>query len=549
MRGESSYVEHELGDPGRQRNFYQFHFCPIRDQQGRIVGAAHIARDITDRQRAETAVQHERQRLHDVLEILPVYVALLAPDYHVPFANRFFRERFGDSGGKRCFEHLFGRTEPCEICETYTVLRTNAPHRWEWLGPDGRNYDVFDFPFTDAGGSPLIMEMGIDVTERKRAEAAFREANETLERRVAERTAALEENETRLRRAHELLEAVTKGTKVVIAAQDANLRYTFFNEAYRQEMRRLTGKEIHIGDSMAEVFAEMPEQQALAMTQWSRVLQDESVSPRVEFRDSAGHLSVYSVHHTPLRDAQGNVVGAGEVALDVTEQVRSEQALRESQADLNRAQAVGQIGSWRLDVRRNELVWSDENHRIFDIPAGTLLTYETFLAMVHPEDREYVDRNWNAALSGAAYDIEHRIVVGDRIKWVCEKAELEFDGQGNLSGGFGTTQDITAKKQADEALAAAKTAAEAANVAKSKFLATMSHELRTPMNAILGMTDLALGEQLPPTVRDYLQTAKESADLLLELLNEILDFSRIEAGGLRAASRSPSVLRTRLSKS
>ncbi len=73
-------------------------------------------------------------------------------------------------------------------------------------------------------------------------------------------------------------------------------------------------------------------------------------------------------------------------------------------------------------------------------------------------------------------------------------------------------------------------AAEAANVAKSQFLASMSHELRTPMNAILGMTDLALGEPLPATARDYLQTARESADLLLELLNEILDFSRIEAG-------------------
>jgi len=72
--------------------------------------------------------------------------------------------------------------------------------------------------------------------------------------------------------------------------------------------------------------------------------------------------------------------------------------------------------------------------------------------------------------------------------------------------------------------------AEAASLAKSQFLANMSHELRTPLNAILGMTDLALGEQIAPLVRDYLQTARQSADTLLELLNEILDLSRIEAG-------------------
>jgi len=151
-------------------------------------------------QRANESVNAERQRFYYVLEMLPAYVVLLTPDYHVPFANRFFRERFGESGGKRCYEYLFGRMEPCEICETYTVMKTNAPHHWEWTGPDGCNYDIYDFPFTDADGSQLIMEVGIDITKGKQAEKTLREINETLEQRVAERTAELRESEERVRR-------------------------------------------------------------------------------------------------------------------------------------------------------------------------------------------------------------------------------------------------------------------------------------------------------------------------------------------------------------
>ena len=80
------------------------------------------------------------------------------------------------------------------------------------------------------------------------------------------------------------------------------------------------------------------------------------------------------------------------------------------------------------------------------------MTYETFLAAVHPEDREFVNRKWQAALKGEPFDIEHRIVVDDTIKWVRELAELEFDSQGHLLGAFGTIQDITARKKAEEAL-------------------------------------------------------------------------------------------------
>ncbi|HWQ48614.1 MAG TPA: PAS domain S-box protein [Methanosarcina sp.] len=126
--------------------------------------------------------------------------------------------------------------------------------------------------------------------------------------------------------------------------------------------------------------------------------------------------------------------------------------LEKNKEDLNRAQAMGNIGSWRLDVSKNELTWSDENHRIFGIPKGTPLTYETFLSIVYPDDREYVDRKWKMGLKGEAYDIKHRIVVDDKIKWVREKAYLEFDKDKMVIGGFGTTQDITERRQAEHQL-------------------------------------------------------------------------------------------------
>ena len=135
-----------------------------------------LKEEIEERKRVEETVRAERQRLYEVLETLPVYVCLLDADYYMPFANRYFRETFGGPHGHRCHEFLFNRKEPCEICETYTVLKTGAPHHWYWTGPNERDYDIYDFPFIDADGSMLILEMGIDVTERKLAEDALRES-------------------------------------------------------------------------------------------------------------------------------------------------------------------------------------------------------------------------------------------------------------------------------------------------------------------------------------------------------------------------------------
>ena len=154
--------------------------------------------EIKERIKAEELVESERQRNNGLLELIPAYIILLTPDYHVSYSNRFFRERFGVSNGRRCFEFLFNRSEPCEICDTYKVLADNIPHMWEWTGPDGRIYSIHDFPHADSDGSPLIMEMGIDVTSLKNAEANLVTLNSELEKRVEERTAQLLKTNERL---------------------------------------------------------------------------------------------------------------------------------------------------------------------------------------------------------------------------------------------------------------------------------------------------------------------------------------------------------------
>ncbi len=128
-----------------------------------------------------------------------------------------------------------------------------------------------------------------------------------------------------------------------------------------------------------------------------------------------------------------------------------EQALRVTRRDFDHAQELSHTGSWRLDLASNQLLWSDESYRIFGIPRNTPLTYDLFLAAVHPEDRDFVDGRWRAALRGAPYDIEHRIIVGGAVKWVRERAELKLDGEGRLVGAVGAVQDISERKLAEEA--------------------------------------------------------------------------------------------------
>jgi len=140
-----------------------------------------VGLDITERKRAEAAVEAERRWLFEVLEALPVMICLLTPNHQVVFANRPFRERYGESNGRRCYEYCYGRERPCEFCESFQVLKTDQPHHWEVLAADGSVIDRYDLPFKDANGSPLVLEMDIDITARRKAEEALRLKTEEME--------------------------------------------------------------------------------------------------------------------------------------------------------------------------------------------------------------------------------------------------------------------------------------------------------------------------------------------------------------------------------
>lgn len=205
---------------------------------------------------------------------------------------------------------------------------------------------------------------------------------------------------------------------------------------------------------------------------------------------------------------------------DITERKMAEEALRQSEERFRIALADSQITVYTHD-RDLRYTW------IYNPPFGLdaeemlgkkdeeLLPLESVQSLIEFKRQVLITgRGQRKQITPLIKGVRHAYDV---------TAEPLRDGAGAIQGITVATMDITQTVQAKEA-------AEAASRAKSQFLASMSHELRTPMNAILGMTDLALNQELPASARDFLNTARESASQLMELLNEILDFSRIEAG-------------------
>ncbi len=225
------------------------------------------------------------------------------------------------------------------------------------------------------------------------------------------------------------------------------------------------------------------------------------------------------------------------VGRDVTAVKEHERTLQRQQQQLGEAQALGRMGHWRWTVGADDIEWSDEIFRIFGVEQKAFKpTLEGINDMLHKRDiGRLMQAFQRAIIEQNNYDMDFRVIRPNKeVRFIRCEGKCEKDEEGDVIALFGVMQDITERTLYERELYEAKEAAEQAYASKSQFLANMSHELRTPLNAIIGFSEMMQRQLLGPigTERylDYITGIRESGEHLLDLISDILDMSKIEAG-------------------
>lgn len=404
---------------------------PVLDGKGKIIGFGVVVEDVTERKLAEATLRESEERLRLFIENAPAAIAQFDREMRYIAASHRWMQDYGLTG-----ENVFGRS--------HYEFFPDLPEAWKevhrrTLAGEVMRAEADRFERADGSVQWVKWETLPWRTTADEIGGILIAAEEITARRNAERE-------------QEKLVQMIEMSEDFIGTADLDGHVTYLNAG----ARRMIGIGLDEDLRGLKIFDLVPEK-------WQAFYRD-FVLPTTRTQGVwKGEMQLRNLRTDALIDVHRNAFlirdpQTGEpwcfasVMRDITERKRAMEDLRQSRADLARAQQVGQIGSWRLDLQRNELNWSEETYRIFGISMGTTLTYEAFLAAVHPDDREYVDTRWNAALRGEPYDIEHRILVDGKVKWAREHAYLELDEAGGLLGGFGITHDITERKRFEQML-------------------------------------------------------------------------------------------------
>jgi PAS domain S-box-containing protein len=248
-------------------------------------------------------------------------------------------------------------------------------------------------------------------------------------------------------------------------------------------------------------------------------------------RADGGYRWVLSMAHLSI-DNNGLPLRLVGVELDTTERQEIERLASEHSKRLAMALRAGDMAAWEWTPEGS--VWTDEVYEILGVPNDQLASAELFFRSVHPDDLDGLKASWDKATSGhESLQHEFRVILPDgEIRWVVAVGEVVRDENEQVVSLYGLNWDSTEEHLTAERLRESERAAIAASASKSAFVANMSHEIRTPMTAILGYAEL-LGELVTSdNAKQYLDTIRRNGDYLLEIINDILDLSKIEAGKL-----------------
>ncbi len=256
-----------------------------------------------------------------------------------------------------------------------------------------------------------------------------------------------------------------------------------------------------------------------------------------------GRMLWLSTNAMPLLNADGTLRGYRGSDTDVTERKRAEEALARIAERLALATEAGKVGIWDYDVLNNRLTWDAQMFALYGTaPHQFSGAYEAWRAGIHPEDQSRGDAEIQMALRGEMeFDTEFRVLWPDgSVHNIRAIARVTRDASGAPLRMFGTNWDITEQKRSadnllkiNRQLEDATAKAQRAAASKSEFLANMSHEIRTPMAAVVGLSDLLSDTVLTATQRDYVERIHLAGTALVGVLNDILDYSKIEAGHMR----------------
>ncbi len=364
-------------------------------------------------------------------------------------------------------------------------------------------------------------------------EAALRWAQQESEIRTNEKTLALQKEVAERRQAEReladrkrFLDSLIESAPIAIVAIDANDGVEMCNTAF-ETLFKYRQEDI-LGRPLSQLLATADTQEEVESSKRNA---SRGGTTHLTTKRSRSDGTVVDVEGFCVpRVVDGTVSGSVILYQDITRRKEAERALGDRTRLLNSLIENLPVGVVLVDPNSAVLMCNPAFEKLFGYPQQEILGRKIMDLLATGELREQMEATQKLVLAGNLSRMVTQRRRSDGTDVDVEVTAVPVVRDGKISEIMVIYYDITERKRVEEVLWRAKEAAESANRAKSEFLANMSHEIRTPMNGIIGMTELVLDTELDSEQREQLNLAKASADSLLTLINDILDYSKIEAG-------------------